>query len=236
MNQAELVDNILHELDREGILEDLIIVGSWCIHFYKHHYKEAESLLSLKTTDIDIDVNLLRKNINPVNIIDILEKLDFEARFHEDGSIVLINPLLKIEFLVPEIGRGDDKPIKIQGFQITACSLRWLDILEHEVITVNYKGLKVKVPHPARFAIHKLIISQRRMGKKTEKPEKDIRQAVDVINMLSFMEEGEKVLELARTLTVKQRKLTKKALDTVKSEIFKPSSESELIKKLMESL
>ncbi|MCD4782422.1 MAG: nucleotidyltransferase domain-containing protein [Candidatus Eremiobacteraeota bacterium] len=208
--QIELVDHILKEMEITGILPDIMIVGSWCLYFYQYHYKDSD-LPPLRTTDIDIDVNSLRKAKIRFNIGGILEKYDFRMDFHGDGSTSFIHADLKIEFLVPEIGRPSHEPVKIHGFGITAQPLRWLDLLEKEVIIVDYKGMQVKVPHPARFAVHKLIISQRRSGR-NPKIEKDIVQGLQVIRMLVELGWVEKITGIVNILSRKQKKLIKQAL------------------------
>lgn len=214
LNQFELIDKILGSLDREGVMNKIIIVGSWCIHFYKHHFEEAKMLPNITTLDIDIDVSSLRKEKRRVDISDILITLGFDLRFHGNGYTSLIRPEIKVEFLVPEIGRPANNPVKIPGFGITAQSLRWLNLLEEEVITVDYKGMKVRVPHPARFSVHKLIISQRRSSN-NPKIKKDIRQGVDVAKMLLNMGQGEKLNEIIKGLSRKQKKYLKQALKDV---------------------
>jgi len=212
--QFELIDEILKALDREGVLDNIIIVGSWCIYFYRHHFEEAKILPNITTLDIDIDVNPLRKEKRKVDIPNIFLSMGFDLRFHGDGSISLIHPEIKVEFLVPEIGRPAHDPIKIPGFGITAQPLRWLDLLEEEVISISYKGMKVKVPHPALFAVHKLIISQRRRGKNS-KTDKDIHQGIAVARMLIEMGQVKKLNEIIGGLSRKQKKLVRKALEGV---------------------
>lgn len=35
------VDKVLEKMDKEGVLQHLIVVGSWCVYFYKHEFKDA---------------------------------------------------------------------------------------------------------------------------------------------------------------------------------------------------
>jgi len=215
--QFELIYKILKKLHEEEILDHILIIGSWSMHFYQHHFKEA-ILPPLRTEDIDIDANFLRKLKKTVDISKLLEDFGFEVRFHGDGSISFIREIdeerFKIEFLVPEMGRPAHDPIKIKGFGISAQPLRWLDILEKDIITVDYNGLRVKVPHPARFAVHKLIISQRRRSGKGESPKvkKDIIQALSVTKMLSQMGRIKEIVDVVNKLSRKQKKLIKRAL------------------------
>lgn len=212
--QNKLIDRVFKVLNKAGVLERLIVVGSWCVYFYVHHFK-YERISRLRTTDIDFDVDLLLKTkSNVVNIPNLLKSLNFEIQFAGDNSIFLVNPDLKIEFLASEIGRGTDKPLRLSGFGITVQPLRFLDMLRNEILTVNYKGMPVNVPHPVWFALHKLVISQRRMNKSdnTGKIKKDITQAVNVLEMLVEINQEDKILETVEKITHKQRKLARQAL------------------------
>ena len=189
--QIELVDSVLSELHKKGILEHLLIIGSWSLYFYKYHYEV--NLPPLRTEDIDIDANFLHRLIPPVDLSELLKDLGFNLDFQGDGSTtytcMLDEARFKIEFLVPETGRGQPKPKEIKGFGISAPRLRWLNILEEDPVTVNYKGFKVKVPQPSRFVIHKLIISQEGESRKRNplKVKKDITQALSITKMLLDM-------------------------------------------------
>lgn len=221
--QFDLIDNILGKLQEEDILKHLLIVGSWSLYFYKYHY-EATSLPPLRTEDIDFDANFLRKQKKPVDISEILRNLGFETIFHNNGCISFIcntaGERFKIEFLIPEKGKPTDEPVDIKGFGISAQPLRWLDILEKDIVTVDYKGLKVNIPNPARFAVHKLIISQRRKNRQGEhsKFEKDIIQALSVTRMLSQMGQVSEITELVNGFSRKQKNLIKQALTDPKTE------------------
>jgi len=123
----------------------------------------------------------------------------------------LVHPALTIEFLIPDKGRGTEGPITLKSHRITAQPLRFMALLEERLLAVDYCGMTVNVPFPAHFAFHKLIISQRRLNKKV-KPPKDIRQAVEVLDMLFRMGEGQEALRLASVLTKKQRGYVSMAL------------------------
>ncbi len=212
--QYEIVDGVLEVLHREGVLKHLLIVGSWCIYFYRHHYGEVFRVSPLRTLDIDINVSGLRRAGSQSDIPALLAPLGFEYQNCRDGSMSLVHPALKIEFLVPEKGRGAEGPLAFAGFKIIAQPMRFLALLEEEVLPVEYRGMTVNVPSPAHFAFHKLIISQRRW-RRNEKPPRDIRQALEVLDMLFRMGERPKITELAATLTRKQRGYISRALGTL---------------------
>ncbi len=73
---------------------------------------------------------------------------------------------------------------------MNATALRFLDFLVKDKIAVKFEGINVVLPHPARFALHKLIVAQLRKNK--DKAVKDNIVAVDILNDL--VDGGEKEL------------------------------------------
>jgi len=59
---------------------------------------------------------------------------------------------------------------------------------------VNSGGVLVNVPQPARFAFHKLIVSQERELTAHDKVEKDIMQVAQVISVLADERPGDLLL------------------------------------------
>ena len=98
------------------------------------------------------------------------------------GYIKLEHPDLLIEFLSPEKGRGTDEPVNIPRLGVNAIALRYLKFLVEGAINVKVEGFTICLPHPANFALHKLIIFQRRVNK--EKAEKDRGAAIMLLRAL----------------------------------------------------
>jgi hypothetical protein len=42
--KVRFVDVILKALDEEGLLDHFMVVGSWCVYFYAHKFKETFNL------------------------------------------------------------------------------------------------------------------------------------------------------------------------------------------------
>lgn len=83
---------------------------------------------------------------------------------------------VKVEFLTPMRGPTEDAPADLPALGTGAQPLRFLDYLiyhEQPAAILYGSGALVNVPDPARYAWHKLIISQRRMVNR-EKVRKDI--------------------------------------------------------------
>lgn len=81
------------------------------------------------------------------------------------------------------------KKQKAQSFDsnnrgLTPIVLDYLINQTQDAVVLNGAGIPVKVPDPARFALHKLAVSQLRpVGEKT-KSDKDIRQAEQLLEVL----------------------------------------------------
>lgn len=90
--------------------------------------------------------------------------------------------------MIPEIGKGFEKPQDIKKLHIKAQGLRYLNFLADHPRLISYEKIKVIVPEPAVFAVHKLIISDRR--KKQDKKERDREAAVGILDWI-FEQPGE---------------------------------------------
>lgn len=93
-----------------------------------------------------------------------------------------------VEFLTPAFGEREElRPLAALG--VHAQSLHYLNYLIAEPIkaAVTYRdGVLVQIPRPERFAIHKLIVSDRRSGGPDSlKSVKDRRQAAFLIEALA---------------------------------------------------
>lgn len=93
----------------------------------------------------------------------------------------------RVELLTPATGKADKGPIEIPFLNARAEPLRYLEYLldETQPAVVPFDiGVLVNVPDPARFALHKLVISQRRPTAFAAKAAKDIDQAKQLLEAL----------------------------------------------------
>ena len=120
---------------------------------------------------------------------------------------------MKIEFLGPEKGDGTKPPRYINEIAITPQLLHYLDILFEEPLVLKVaRGVQAKVPAPAAFTIHKLIIATH--FKRANKKEKDIRQAVYAGKyVISEQSEMKKMLRLWEQLPRLWKRKVGRALD-----------------------
>ena len=174
---------VLRRYHKAGLLEHVIIVGSWCIYFYKDYFNKESYMTSIRTSDIDFLVPIPVKLRKPDDMFTLVEDLGYIRIFSgEKGYVKFAHPELTIEFLVPEIGRGSDKPYPIPQLGINAQPLRYLHFLQDNAISLDFEGMSIRVPHPAAYALHKFIIFMRRT--KPDKRDRDIEGALRVFRQL----------------------------------------------------
>ena len=174
---------VLKRFEKGSILKGIILIGSWTIYFYKYYFKSKEYSTYIRTKDIDFLIPIPCKFDKEVNVFNLVEDLGFLKIYKgSEGYIKLEHPDLTIEFLVPERGRGHDKPYSIPQLAINAQPLRFLDFLIINTISINAEGLHIKLPHPAAYALHKFIIFKRR--RTIDKHDRDIEGALRVFREL----------------------------------------------------
>jgi hypothetical protein len=94
---------------------------------------------------------------------------------------------LRVDFLVPNQGADDDDPLYLPALNTAAEPLRFLDFLIYEpakAVLLHGAGTAITVPSPQRFAIHKIIVSQRRKAEEA-KARKDLQQSATLIQILA---------------------------------------------------
>ncbi|MCL4400650.1 nucleotidyltransferase domain-containing protein [Candidatus Parvarchaeota archaeon] len=185
--QCDLFLKVLTKFHSSGVLDNVVLIGSWSTYFYKDYFSAQNYYPTIKTTDMDFLVPLPIKTNKKVDIAELLRPDDFKVIFSNSGFIQLEHPGLTIEFLVPEHGKGTKGPFLLPQFGISAQPLKMLDILAQNTIAIESNGIKVTVPHPAAYGLRKLIVSQRRTSK--EKMLKDQESGLSVLHAL--IEKGE---------------------------------------------
>ena len=100
---------------------------------------------------------------------------------------------LRVDLVTPARG-GATAPVAIPRLNAAAAPLRFLDyILEktQPAAVIDGGGVLVNVPHPARFAVHKLLVAQDRAAAFQAKSRKDVAQAAQVLLALEELRPGD---------------------------------------------
>ena len=84
---------ILKEFHKNGILDEVILIGSWCLFFYRNMFGNTKDIHEVKTLDIDFLVPDNRKIKGDYNIPEILKGLKFMEYLSPDtGKVKYVSP------------------------------------------------------------------------------------------------------------------------------------------------
>ncbi|KJR41456.1 hypothetical protein MCHI_002651 [Candidatus Magnetoovum chiemensis] len=228
--------NTIHKLlklfAKHGLWEQgLEIVGSWCFNIYQIYLGVQD--FPLRTEDLDIAVRLPYKG-NKVDIAVLLKSLGFVEDFYPNGVVFYRCEGIRVEFIVPQKAKGSiSGKISVPELNISAQPLRFLDILCSNPMTIKIKGgINVSVPSPSAFALHKLLIAQRRTDK--EKARKDYIQAYFVLKMLFMEDMSNEIYDVIKTLHLSWVKKIKSVLNNIT--IYVPEIEKDTAAHISEVL
>ena len=206
---------VLENLQKASALDYLILIGSWCQYFYALYFSNPPEIPEVRTLDLDFLILSQRKIKKDINIPAILKALDFEPIInYPSGLIKYDHPDLAVEFLVPELGRSRNKPYEIKKLHINAQGLRFLNLLSNNLTTISTTEIKVTVPEPAAYVLHKFIISRRRL--KEEKAEKDLNAAREIGEfLLGKPEQRKKLRGIFKSLPKKWQDKIKTSMESI---------------------
>ncbi len=211
--QYELCASVLNRLDEAGVLSGMVIVGSWCVLFYERYFNTPEYRATIRTRDLDIAIPIPPCFGNKVDLAGKLGELGFVVDFKgRDGYIRFLHPDLIVEFLVPDRGRGSNKPFDVPKLGINAQPLRFLDLLLGDTIVVPFRSVNLRLPHPANFALHKMLISGRRHS---DKSERDREQATAVMRALQSTGQGARLRGVFAALPPKWKAQIIRAIEII---------------------
>lgn len=202
---AKKVKQVLLELQKANLLPHLILIGSWCGVFYTQYFGEENYFPNIQTLDVDFLIPK-PKDLKepPLALPDLLKALDFSIEFSGSGWTRFVHPELRVEFLVPRLGPQSDDPQKIGALQINAMPLRHTHVLTAHTLIIQQEGFKLRVPHPLAFALHKLLISNRR--KEKGKALRDQEMALRILDAYQRVRKMENIQTIWDDFTKKEKK------------------------------
>jgi len=106
---------------------------------------------------------------------------------HPSTSFHIRGKELRVDILTPAKKASDTEPVYIQRLKTAAQPLRYLDYLIESPVqasVINGGGILVNIPEPARFAVHKILISSERPVSSSIKATKDLFQTSQLIKAL----------------------------------------------------
>ena len=193
--QYELSLNVLRKLKEAGVLQNLVLVGSWCLVLYRDYFRDVGAVPAVRTRDMDFLVPSAAAIHKTVDVPELLKELGFITGFRgTQGVMMLEHPELMIEFLVPERGRGSEDLQDLPKLKMNAQALRFMGIAVMMTVRLHFGNVPVNVPHPAAFALHKLLVAPRRRN--VEKKRKDLDAATLILDLLNKKSEMQLVRDL----------------------------------------
>lgn len=172
----KLLSAVFKELQKAGVLQHLVLAGSWCQYYYRILFSNSPEIPLLRTTDIDLLIPNPPKIKDHADVPHILAGLGFDTHFdYRTGLIKYVHPDLEIQFLTPALGRSKDTPYSIKALKLNAEGLRYLNILQNFTLTMKHGGISIRLPEPEAYVFQKILASQER--KDAAKKEKDLSSA-----------------------------------------------------------
>lgn len=208
------VKEVLLEFQNRGLLEHVVLIGSWCGIFYISYFGEKNFSPSIQTLDVDFLIPRPQGvRGKQVAIPEVLKELDFETEISGSGWARFVHPELRVEFLIPRLGPTSSDPKEIPALAINAMPLRHTSMLTQHLITLNLDGLQVRLPHPGAFALHKLFISERR--KETGKRSRDLEMAIRILEAIQETKRNKELETIWKSFTKKEKKVILEVLKNI---------------------
>jgi hypothetical protein len=175
----DLLYAVLKDFQDAGVLKHVILIGSWC--------QDSFHIPATRTKDADVLIPKRLKIPQPVDVSAIFSRRGFVKHMDYDtGLAKFIHRELTFEFLTDAGAKPEEKQHRFPALNVTAQELHFMSIPLSYCMTVHYRDLALNIPEPEAFALHKLIVSQRR--KYPKKKKKDIETAMGMLQFLKGKE------------------------------------------------
>ena len=170
-----------------------VLVGTWAYLAYGPMLGVVLPAGLGQTQDLDILQMEVAGENGQTDVLAALREVDptFEPSFSRalDGPPYALHngEGYRVEFFTVQSRQARREPVMMESLGVGALPLPFLEyILESSVgaVLLYRAGLPVRVPSPERFAVHKLIVAQRRTVATAAKKRKDIAQAQSLLNVL----------------------------------------------------
>lgn len=186
---------VLDAMSDAGLFAQGVLVGTAAYQCYAPLIGAALPAAAMMTQDADLATAslALAANDGQSSMLDILHRAD--PSFREIAGLSAKAPPasfhssdgFRVDLLTPLLRREDSNPMPLKKLAAGATPLHHLKWLIHEpvvAVAVAGPGIRVQLPQPARFAIHKLIVAQKRPAGDRLKRGKDLQQARALIAIL----------------------------------------------------
>ena len=176
------------------------LVGTVAFQHYPGLIGVSLPLQALRTGDLDIaqdyGISVALDDEIDIPLFAVLKSVDGDFR----AVTKPLDPAKAARFVLPDgfavdvlttsRGGADEPSSRLTALRTDATPLRFMNFLIRETIdaaTLFDDGVLVRVPAPARYAVHKLIISRKREAANPKRP-KDLHQAASLIEALGVID------------------------------------------------
>lgn len=187
---AKLIDSV----SRAGLFDaGGILVGSFAYACYGNMLGVSFDKALMRTSDMDfsldrhIEIGVRRTLVDDLTAVEPSLSLPRQINPAINPFELVAADGFKVEFLTTRESPADKAPILIERFAVHALPLAFMDYLFENVqqaVILNGAAIPVKVPEPARFALHKLAVAQLRPIGMKAKADKDVHQAQSLLEVL----------------------------------------------------
>ena len=193
-----VLGRVLEVVSQAGLFEQgITLVGTAAYQVYAPvlgYYLPSSALM---THDVDLSVAEFVESDEQNDLEAILKQADdsFTPRMRNEDKLPAVFQAsngLTVDVLT-RYGRGRKSPVLVPSLKCAAEALSFQEYLAEETIeavALYGLGVPVRVPAPERFAIHKLIVAQRRPRNQAAKRRKDLQQAKELIDILLESDEA----------------------------------------------
>ncbi|MFZ2099278.1 MAG: GSU2403 family nucleotidyltransferase fold protein, partial [Oricola sp.] len=185
---------VLDAFDDAGLLLKMVLVGTAAYQCYAPLTGHHLPALHLMTQDADFATlsltieadeegedleTILKRADASFASVPGLDRKSLPSHFRSASGLM-------VDLLTPQLRRDDANPMPLQKLKAGATPLQYLKWLitdpAHAAVLFS-AGVPVLVPQPARYAIHKLIVAQKRTADRPKR-DKDLAQASALIAVL----------------------------------------------------
>jgi hypothetical protein len=185
---------VLDALDDSGLLTKMVVVGTVAYQNYTPLIGDLlpRDYMSTQDTDFATISLALEADEKGETLETILKRADptFIGRMGVDPkalpSAFRASSGFMVDLLTPILRRDYPNPMPLKNLRAEATPLqhlKWLIEKPVPICVLHGAGIPAFVPQPARFAMHKLLIAQKRTVNR-EKRQKDLAQAKALIDIL----------------------------------------------------
>jgi hypothetical protein len=193
------VGRVLEVVSKAGLFKrGVTLVGTAAYQTYPCIVGCYLPTAAFTTNDVDLSVVEFEPGENEEDIEVVLRRANktFKPRWHTDDrlpKVFVADDGLRVDMLT-RLGRGGKSVVEVDELGCSAVALSFQEFPTEdtmETVALYGAGILVRVPTPVRFAVHKLLVAQRRNT--ADKKQKDLRQALELIDI--FLETDEAALQ-----------------------------------------